>query len=91
MAEDDLHRAVRDAVGERLRQAIVPGAGVAIVIDGEVAFAGGVGSRDLAGDEPLSEDVRFYVYSITKTIWRGSRSNWWSEAGLGWIAQCRRT
>jgi D-alanyl-D-alanine carboxypeptidase len=64
----DLENAVRSAVAERLGQAGAPGAGVAIVVDGEIVFAGGVGSRDLAGDQPLADDARFYIYSVTKTL-----------------------
>ena len=68
MRDDELHTRINQMVSRQLRDARTPGAGVAVVIDGEIAFAGGVGSRDLAGDEPLPDGARFFVYSITKTL-----------------------
>jgi D-alanyl-D-alanine carboxypeptidase len=65
---DDLTNGVRSTVTQQLGDAGAPGAGVAIVIDGEIVFSGGIGTRDLAGHEPLPEDARFYIYSVTKTL-----------------------
>ena len=68
MRNDKLSPRVVQLVTGHLRDAKTPGAGVAVIFDGEVAFAGGVGTRDLAGNEPLPDDARFYIYSITKTL-----------------------
>jgi len=57
---------IRELVGTRLAGA--PGAGVAIIVDGEIAFAESVGSSDLDGTTPLPDDARFYIYSVTKTL-----------------------
>jgi D-alanyl-D-alanine carboxypeptidase len=65
---DDLTSGVRSTVTQQLGDAGAPGAGVAIVVDGEIVFAGGIGSTDLAGHEPLPDDARFYIYSVTKTL-----------------------
>jgi D-alanyl-D-alanine carboxypeptidase len=68
MPDEELHAHVTELVSRRLRDAETPGASVAVSIDGEVAFTSGVGSRDLPGQEPLPDDARFYIYSITKTL-----------------------
>ncbi|HEX5165789.1 MAG TPA: serine hydrolase domain-containing protein, partial [Thermomicrobiales bacterium] len=59
---------MRSAVEGLLAGSGTPGAGVAVLIDGKLAFAGSVGAADLAGDVALLEDARFYVYSVTKTL-----------------------
>lgn len=68
MTLDDLQSAARATVAAHLDESSTPGIGIAVVIDGELAFAGGIGTRDLAGNEPLPDDARFYIYSITKTL-----------------------
>ena len=45
----------------------VPGASVALVIDGDL-WSAGIGSASLDGSSPLPADARFGVYSITKTV-----------------------
>ncbi len=68
MPDADLRDRATQLVSRRLCDAETPGACVAIVVDGEAAFARGVGSRDLAGRDPLPDDARFYIYSITKMM-----------------------
>jgi D-alanyl-D-alanine carboxypeptidase len=45
-----------------------PGAGCAVLVDGEAVFAGGVGWRDLERQHPLEGGARFYIYSLTKSL-----------------------
>lgn len=45
-----------------------PGATIAVMVDGEPALHAGVGSRDLAGAEPIHADEPFLIYSVTKPL-----------------------
>lgn len=44
----------------------IPGAGIALVQDGEIAWAGGIGYADYAEDRPVLATTRFRTGSITK-------------------------
>jgi len=68
MPDVELQRTITGTVERHLRDAETPGACVAVIVDDELAFAGGIGSRALAGADPLATDARFYIYSITKTL-----------------------
>lgn len=59
---------VEQRVLELLAKAGAPGAAVALVVDGEPLYQGGVGFRDLARTEPVAADARFYIYSLTKMM-----------------------
>ncbi len=68
MRSATVHSRVTELVSQHCRATDTPGVGVAVTIDGKMALAGGIGSRDLRGHEPLPDDARFYIYSITKTL-----------------------
>src|SRR5690606_19517301 len=53
---------------ERLRAKGVPGGALAVVIDGELRFATGVGVQRLGSDLPVTRDTRFRVASVSKMI-----------------------
>jgi D-alanyl-D-alanine carboxypeptidase len=63
----DLRMTMIDTVEAMLAGKEVPGATVALVIDGE-GTAAGVGYRDLERTEPLGADAQFYLYSVTKVL-----------------------
>jgi CubicO group peptidase (beta-lactamase class C family) len=46
----------------------VPGAGVALVVNGEVLWCGGIGQADIAANRAVSCDTEFRVGSISKTF-----------------------
>jgi CubicO group peptidase (beta-lactamase class C family) len=46
----------------------VPGASVAIVVDGEVAFVSGYGVTESGGSQPVDPDTRMMVGSVTKSM-----------------------
>ena len=68
MRDNTWHSRITQLVSRQVRDAETPGASVAITVEGEIAFAGGIGSRDLHDHEPLPDAARFYIYSITKTL-----------------------
>ncbi len=51
-----------------LTEAAIPGASVAIIRPAEPPLAFTIGTRDLAGKEPLQSHDRFLIYSITKLL-----------------------
>jgi CubicO group peptidase (beta-lactamase class C family) len=63
----DLRTTTGGAGAAMLAGTEVPGATVALVVDGaETTVA--VGCRDLERREPLGTDARFYHYSVTKVL-----------------------
>ncbi|MFQ4135437.1 serine hydrolase domain-containing protein [Nodosilinea sp. PGN35] len=56
------------AVAQTLAQAQMPGAAIALRIDGQPWFNLGVGHRDIPQTQPLPEQASFYIYSVTKTL-----------------------
>ncbi len=60
--------ALSEAWHERLRARGVPGGALAVVIDGELRFAAGVGVRRLGSDLPVTRDTRFRVASVSKMV-----------------------
>jgi CubicO group peptidase (beta-lactamase class C family) len=62
------YRAFADAF-ERERQALgIPGAAVAIVEHGELAFAHGFGTKGKESDEPVDASTSFRIGSLTKLV-----------------------
>jgi CubicO group peptidase (beta-lactamase class C family) len=60
----ELQKAMKDA----LEKEHVPGAGVALVANGEVLWCGGIGEADLAAKRAAGCDTEFRVGSISKTF-----------------------
>jgi CubicO group peptidase (beta-lactamase class C family) len=52
----------------RLTETNSPGASVAIVLHGQLAFAAGVGLRNVAASEPVTTATRFHVASMSKMV-----------------------
>jgi CubicO group peptidase (beta-lactamase class C family) len=60
----ELQKAMRDVLDKEH----VPGAGVALVANGEVLWCGGIGEADLAAKRSVTCDTEFRVGSISKTF-----------------------
>jgi len=60
----ELQKAMKDA----LDKDHVPGAGVALVANGEVLWCGGIGEADMAAKRAVTCDTEFRVGSISKTF-----------------------
>jgi D-alanyl-D-alanine carboxypeptidase len=58
---------VSKAVQTIIADADLPGAAIAVAIDGNFITLG-VGFRDLDRRQPLPDDARFYIYSVTKML-----------------------
>lgn len=65
---EETHRRIERFLTDWLTEYRIPGAGVAIVKDGEVVFGEGFGARDLASNAPATPDTRYGVASITKSF-----------------------
>ncbi|MFW6075280.1 MAG: serine hydrolase domain-containing protein [Chloroflexota bacterium] len=63
-SDHDLERFARECLEDNG----IPGASIAVFVDGEPALITAFGSTDLPGTKPLTTDARFYTYSITKTF-----------------------
>jgi len=61
-------RRVEAFVDEWLTENDVPGAGVAVVDGGDVAYLDGFGARDLEANDPATPDTLYGVASITKSV-----------------------
>src|SRR5260370_326964 len=59
---------LQQAMKEVLDKEHVPGAGVALVVNGEVLWFGGIGEADIAAKRAVSCDTEFRVGSISKTF-----------------------
>jgi CubicO group peptidase (beta-lactamase class C family) len=64
--EQGKYAALRSFAEKRLRETKVPGAGVGIIKDGQVIFAGGFGTRDLNTGEPVNAQTAYLIGSSTK-------------------------
>jgi len=60
----DLQKAMKDAIDK----AHLPGAGVALVSNGEVLWCGGFGKADIASSRDITCDTEFRVGSISKSF-----------------------
>jgi CubicO group peptidase (beta-lactamase class C family) len=65
---DDRLQTFREFASEFRRQQLMPSLSVAIVHDGEIVLADGVGWQDHDGEEPTTPDTTYLVASITKTF-----------------------
>jgi CubicO group peptidase (beta-lactamase class C family) len=61
---EDLQKAMKDV----LEKEHVPGAGIALVVNGEVSWCGGIGKADIAANRSVGCDTEFRVGSISKTF-----------------------
>jgi CubicO group peptidase (beta-lactamase class C family) len=59
---------LQQAMKNALDKEHVPGAGVALVANGELLWCGGIGDADIAARRPVSCDTEFRVGSISKTF-----------------------
>ena len=59
---------LRERVESNLARHSVPGAAVALVVDGEVAWAEGFGLADVATGRPVRADTLFQAGSISKSV-----------------------
>src|ERR1700704_1935565 len=70
--EDQPHpktlQGLQTAMKEWLKKEHVPGAGVALVANGEVLWCGGIGEADMATKRAAGCDTEFRVGSISKTL-----------------------
>ena len=64
--EPEKYSALKAFADRRLRETKVPGAGVGIIKDGQVIFAGGFGTRDLNTGEPVNSQTAYLIGSSTK-------------------------
>ncbi|WP_246623350.1 serine hydrolase domain-containing protein [Sphingomonas colocasiae] len=62
----DRIQAIRDFVAESAKQLEVPGVGIALIDQGKVVWEGGVGVREIGGNEPVTAHTKFMVASNTK-------------------------
>lgn len=77
---------LRRIVGE----AGVPGAAYAIVADGRVQTARGIGVRELGGSEPVGPDTVFRIASVSKTFAAQLAALLIREGRLDWAAPVTR-
>lgn len=64
----DLQEQLKLIVGQSLTKSQIPGAAIAIRINGQAVLETGIGYRDSNHEVPLSPDANFYIYSITKSL-----------------------
>jgi serine beta-lactamase-like protein LACTB len=57
---------LRETVRAEMESLAIPGAAVAVIVDGEVAFAEGFGLADVAAKKPITAETRFRIGSLTK-------------------------
>lgn len=67
-ADESLSAHLDERVPDLLDRYDVPGASIALVEDGEVTWSGAYGSADPTEGHPATEDTKFRVESITKSI-----------------------
>jgi len=67
----------------------VPGAGVALVANGEVLWCGGIGEADMAAKRAVSCDTEFRVGSISKTFVALALLKLQEEGKINLYAGCR--
>jgi CubicO group peptidase (beta-lactamase class C family) len=61
---EDLQTAMKHVLDEER----VPGAGIALVVNGEILWCGGIGKADIAANRGMGCDTEFRVGSISKTF-----------------------
>jgi CubicO group peptidase (beta-lactamase class C family) len=65
---DDRRSGFEDYVSTAITKFGVPGAAVAVIQGGEVAYLSGFGIKELGGAEPVTPDTRLMIGSITKPM-----------------------
>lgn len=68
MVERDRREQIQSIVWQSLTEAEVPGAAIAIHINGKPWLTAGVGYCDRQHQVPLPTNAQFYIYSITKSL-----------------------
>jgi CubicO group peptidase (beta-lactamase class C family) len=87
---DDFERARFDAfVQETMATWHVPGIAVATIIDGEVHFVAGYGSRDVAAKLPVTPETLFQIGSITKSFTTAALALLVDDGRLTWDTRVR--
>ena len=83
--EADKYSALKEFADRRFSETKVPGAGVGIIKDGKVIFAGGFGTRDLNTGEPINSQTAYLIGSSTKpfTVTRDSDTRSGRHSRLG--------
>lgn len=66
--DQNLREQLKSVIGQSLIKSQIPGAVVAICIDGQAVLETGIGYQDRNHKVPLSVDASFYIYSITKSL-----------------------
>ncbi len=62
------YTALKSFADKRLRETKIPGAGLGIIKDGKVIFAGGFGARDLSTGEAVNSQTAYLIGSSTKSF-----------------------
>ena len=65
---NDRHSPVQQRIEQLRQEHGIPGASVAVIEDGTIAWARGFGVADLASGRPVTADTLFQAQSITKTL-----------------------
>ena len=68
VAEIDTFNRVRNELETRMREQNIPGASLAVVLHGKLAFAAGLGVKREGTSDPVTEDTLFRVASMTKPL-----------------------
>jgi CubicO group peptidase (beta-lactamase class C family) len=76
------YAALKAFAERRLEETKVPGAGVSMIKDGEVVFAGGFGTRDTNTGEPIDAQTAYLIGSSTKPF---------TTTAIAILAQVRKT
>lgn len=63
---------LEELIAELMREAVVPGAAIALVKDGSVVWHRSLGVRDADSRDPVDERTVFSAASVSKTVTRAS-------------------
>jgi len=77
-------KVLTDFVAQALKTLEIPGAGIALIDNGRVVYQGGIGLRELGGNEPVTEHTRFMIASNTKGMATLLLSTLVDEGKLRW-------
>ncbi|MEF8801807.1 MAG: serine hydrolase [Halolamina sp.] len=67
LTDETIHQ-LEQFLGDWLTDATVPGASIAVVRDGDIAYTGGFGSRELTENSPATPETLYGVASCTKSF-----------------------
>jgi CubicO group peptidase (beta-lactamase class C family) len=79
-----------EVVEQALEDFVVPGAAIAVVLDGEIVYAEGFGFRDLEAQKPMTADTLFAIGSTTKAMTTTVLGMLADEGKLDWDEPLRR-